>query len=96
MDSTSETTSFRTFFLAWISLGGVIAFLWLVLLNIGFSESTTGSIMTVLPLVLFTLLVYTYIKNKVRFFKWFSYALIAIGIPGLLFIVTSPIFISVN
>lgn len=94
MSQSSENHLFRLFVMGWMSLMGVIVFLFMALDFLGFSEDVTGDLMCILPILLFSLLVYSYVKSKDVLLKRLCYGYMMVGIPCILLMFIAPMLMS--
>lgn len=90
MSHSSENSLFRLFVAGWMSLGGVVLFLYVSLMILGLGHDAIGNIMCFLPLLLLSLLIYSYVNGKDALLKKLSYTYMIVGIPCLLLMFIAP------
>lgn len=88
-----EESIFRWFVLAWMSLTGVIIFVYTGLGLVGVGEIKVKYIMGILPVILLGLLIYSYIKHKNNIFKIVCYVYIGIGLPSIAVMFFAPMMV---
>lgn len=89
----NESSEFRWFVLAWMSLTGVILFIFTGLNLLGVSETGIKSIVGFFPMMLLGLLIYSYIKHKNHLFKKLCYVYIGIGLPCIVAMFVAPMMV---
>lgn len=93
MNINKDGSDFRWFVIAWMSLAGVYLFVYLTLNLLSFPEYGLKIIVGVLPMILLSLLIYSYIKNKANLFKRLCYVYIGIGLPCILVMFVAPMML---
>lgn len=93
MNHQSENNLFRLFVVGWMSLTGVVLFLFMGLDFLGLSHDTIGNLMCFIPIILLSVLIYSYVKGRDVLLKRLCYVYIGIGIPCILAMFIVPILL---
>lgn len=93
MSYPSENGLFRLFVVGWMSLTGVIVFLFMGLDFIGLSQDAVGNLMCFVPVILLSVLIYSYVKGKDVLLKRLCYVYMGIGLPCILAMFIAPILL---
>lgn len=92
MSSQSENSLFRWFVMGWMSIAGVMVFLYMAMSFLGIDGDDIGNFLGFAPLLLLGLLIYSYVKGRDILLKRLCMIYVFIGVPFILLMFVMPMF----
>ena len=89
--SNTENNLFRWFVMGWMSIAGVVMFLYMGLSFLGVGEDGLKNMLCFAPLSLLGGLIYCYVKNKDKLLKKLCLIYVIIGVPFMMLMFIAPI-----